>query len=615
MSGFVGFTGEIENAQDVIVRMMSRIAHRGPDSTEVYKSDDVTMGFCKLSVIGLEDSKEPIYNEDKTIAAVLDGGIFNYQKLKDDLEQLGHTFASHAYTEAIVHLYEEYGVEMLDHIRGVFAFAIYDTQSKKLFCARDFFGVKPLYYSHINGNIMFASEIKSFLEYPLFKKEVNEEALENYMTFQYSVLTETFFQGVFKLPPGHYMLYEDNELTIKQYWQSRFDPEDMELPEAVNMLENTLQETIDLYKQTSEAEVGSLLSSGVDSSLLAASFKGDKTFTVGFDHDKYNETDYAKALTAQLGIENYSKIISADEYWDHLSVVQYHMDEPLADASAVALYFACKTASQYVKVVLSGEGPDEFFGGYNIYKEPLDIKPLTSLPRFIRKFFGALASAVPFRFKGKNLLIRASKDIEERYIGNAFVFTKKEREKLLRRPKGRYNPNEITAPIYKQCLDRSGQAQDDITKMQTLDIHLWMVGDILLKADKMSMANSVEIRAPFMDKEAFLAASKLPTALRCNKRQTKYAFRQLAHKKLPQEIANKKKLGFPVPIRIWLKEEKYYSRVKKYFTSPAAEKYFNVDLILKLLEKHKKGRCDNSRKIWVIFMFLVWHEQFFPEEL
>ncbi|MDR2650152.1 MAG: asparagine synthase (glutamine-hydrolyzing) [Clostridiales bacterium] len=615
MCGFVGFTGETENAEGTITRMMNRIAHRGPDSAGVYLGGDLSLGFCRLSIIGLDDGAQPMFNEDRTLVVVFNGEIYNYQTLKSELQTLGHTFATHADTETLLHLYEEFGVEMLGRLRGMFAFVIYDIVNKRLFCARDFFGIKPFYYTHINGGLMFGSEIKSFLEHPDFKKELNEEALENYLTFQYSVLPETFFKGVYKLPPGHYLLYEGGEAKPKQYWRSRFTPEDMDLPTAVNMVETALQESVDKHKQVSDVEVGSFLSSGVDSSYVAAVFQGDKTFTVGFDYDSYNEIEYAKTLSAKVGIENYSKTISTDEYWEHLPKVLYHMDEPLADASAIALYFVSQTASRYVKVALSGEGADEFFGGYNIYKEPLDIKFLTSLPMPIRKFLGALVSAIPFDIKGKNLLIRASKDIEERFIGNARIFDKAEREKIMKRPKGRYSPQELTAPYYRECVDKNGKPQDDITKMQTLDIHLWMVGDILLKADKMSMAHSLEVRVPFLDKEVFAAASKLPTALRCNKEWTKYAFRLAAQKKLPREVAAKKKLGFPVPIRIWLKEEKYYARVKKYFASPAAERYFNVDAIIKLLDEHKRGRRDNSRKIWTVFMFLVWHEQFFAEEL
>ncbi|MDR1913662.1 MAG: asparagine synthase (glutamine-hydrolyzing) [Clostridiales bacterium] len=606
MCGFAGFTGKYKNSREIIMRMTKLIEHRGPDSEDVYMGEDITLGFRRLSIIGLCDGSQPMFNEDRSLVVVFNGEIYNYQELKDELEQFGHVFSTHADTETLLHLYEEYGEEMLAKLRGMFAFAIYDIPNKRLFCARDFFGIKPFYYTHIGSELMFGSEIKCFTAHSHFNKTLNEEALENYLTFQYSVLTETFFKGVYKLLPGHYLIYEDGEVKVKQYWESLFKPEEMDLAQAVDMLNDVLSESVDRHKQVSDVEVGSFLSSGVDSSYVAASFKGGKTFTVGFDYDKYNEIDYAKSLSESLGIDNFSKTITKEEYWRVLPKIQYHMDEPLADASAVALYFVSQVASKHVKVALSGEGADEFFGGYNIYREPLDIHFFTSLPTWIRKLLGKLAQMIPFEVKGKNLFIRASKNIEDRFIGNANIFSKREREKILKNPTGRFKPTALTKPYYDKC-----KGADSVTKMQTLDIHMWMVGDILLKADKMSMAHSLEVRVPFLDKEVFLAASKLPVELRCNKIKTKFAFRETARKILPDSCASKKKLGFPVPIRIWLKEDKYYAKVKDYFSNRTAEKYFNTKRIIKLLDDHKRGRRDNSRKIWTVFTFLVWYEQFF----
>ena len=377
----------------------------------------------------------------------------------------------------------------------------------------------------------------------------------------------------------------------------------------MDKIDNAMQDSIKKHK-ISDVEVGSFLSSGVDSSYVAACFKGDKTFTVGFDYEKYNEIDYAKALSEKIEIDNYSKLISTDEYWNILPTVQYHMDEPLADPSAVALYFVSKTAAEHVKVSLSGEGADEFFGGYNIYREPFSLRPLTRLPKPLRKFMGAVASAVPFKIKGKNYIIRGSKDVEERFIGNAFLFNEKDREKILKNPSGRYNHMELTKPYYDKV-----KHLDDTTKMQYIDIHFWLIGDILLKADKMSMANSLEVRVPFLDKEVFEVARHVPLKYKVTKENTKYAMRQAAHRYLPDMVAEKKKLGFPVPIRIWLRDEKYYNVVKEAFTSKAAEEFFKTDEIVKLLDEHKNGKNDNSRKIWAIYMFLVWHKKFFEDEL
>ena len=608
MCGFCGFTGDIADRENVIIGMMNKIIHRGPDSAGTHSDEDVTMGFRRLSIIGLEDGSQPMYNEDGSIVICFNGEIYNYQPIKEMLIEKGHVFKSHADTEVLIHLYEEKGEEMLNDLRGMFAFAIYDMKNKKLFAARDFFGIKPFYYGVFNNHLLFGSEIKSFLAFPDFKKEVNTVALENYLTFQYSVLDETFFKGVYKLKPGHYLVYKDGKIDVKRYFQPKFEPEKAGLQDTIKKIEDVMLDSVKTHK-ISYVEVGSFLSSGVDSSFVAATFKGDKTFTVGFDYEKYNEIGYAEKLSEKVGIDNYSKIISTDEYWDSLGKIQYHMDEPLADPSAVALYFVSKLASKHVKVALSGEGADEFFGGYNIYREPMDLQITKLIPKPLRKGIAAIMKALPFRFKGKNYLIRASMDLEDRFIGNAKMFSEKERERILKNPTGKYNHKEITKPYYDFT-----KGQDDVTRMQFIDLNLWMVGDILLKADKMSMANSLEVRVPFLDKEVFEVARHVQPDYRVNREATKYAFRMAAKDYLPEEVASKKKLGFPVPTRVWLKDEKYYNIVKTAFQSEAAQKYFNTDKIVKYLDDHKNGKADNSRKVWTIYMFLVWYNQFFGNE-
>lgn len=608
MCGFCGFTGDIADRENIIIGMMNKIIHRGPDSAGTHSDEDVTMGFRRLSIIGLEDGSQPMYNEDGSIVICFNGEIYNYQPIKEMLIEKGHVFKSHADTEVLIHLYEEKGEEMLNDLRGMFAFAIYDMKNKKLFAARDFFGIKPFYYGVFNNHLLFGSEIKSFLAFPDFEKEVNTVALENYLTFQYSVLDETFFKGVYKLKPGHYLVYKDGKIDIKRYFQPRFEPEKAGLQDTIKKIEDVMLDSVKTHK-ISDVEVGSFLSSGVDSSFVAATFKGDKTFTVGFDYEKYNEIGYAEKLSEKVGIDNYSKIISTDEYWDSLGKIQYHMDEPLADPSAVALYFVSKLASKHVKVALSGEGADEFFGGYNIYREPMDLQITKLIPKPLRKGIAAIMKALPFRFKGKNYLIRASMDLEDRFIGNAKMFSEKERERILKNPTGKYNHKEITKPYYDFT-----KGQDDVTRMQFIDLNLWMVGDILLKADKMSMANSLEVRVPFLDKEVFEVARHVQPDYRVNREATKYAFRMAAKDYLPEEVASKKKLGFPVPTRVWLKDEKYYNIVKTAFQSEAAQKYFNTDKIVKYLDDHKNGKADNSRKVWTIYMFLVWYNQFFGNE-
>ena len=609
MCGFVGFTGHLVGGDEILKNMMDTIIHRGPDSAGTHIDSDVSLGFRRLSIIDLDSGTQPMYNETNDIVIVFNGEIYNYQELKKDLIEKGHVFRNNSDTETLIHSYEEYGEAMLDRLRGMFAFVIWDGKKKKLFAARDFFGIKPFYYAIVDGQLVFASEIKSILEYTPYKKEINPLALENYLTFQYSVLPETFFKGIYKLMPSHCLTFENGELTIRRYWEPVFEPdENVTLEELTDKIDDAMQASIKRHK-ISDVEVGSFLSSGVDSSYVAACFKGDKTFTVGFDYAKYNEIDYAKSLSEKIKIDNYSKLISTDEYWDIIPTVQYHMDEPLADPSAIALYFVSQTAAKHVKVSLSGEGADEFFGGYNIYREPFSLRPITRLPKGLRKALGACAAAIPFKIKGKNYLIRGSKDVEERFIGNAFLFNEKEREKLLKNPTGKYNHTELTKPYYDKVKNL-----DDTTKMQYIDIHFWLIGDILLKADKMSMAHSLEVRVPFLDRDVFDVARKVPLKYKVTKENTKFAMRQAAHRYLPDMVAEKKKLGFPVPIRIWLKEDKYYNTVKDAFTSPAAAEFFNVDEIVKLLDDHRNGKNDNSRKIWAIYMFLVWYKRYFETE-
>ena len=611
MCGFAGFTGYLENGKDVLTDMMNRIIHRGPDSAGQYIDDKAYMGFRRLSIIDLDNGSQPMFNENRKIVITFNGEIYNHRELREELIAKGHIFANNSDTEVLIHAYEEYGKDMLNRLRGMFAFVIWDSEKETIFAARDFFGIKPFYYTVTDdGHLIYASEIKSILAHPSYKKEVNPVALENYLTFQYSVLEETFFKGIFKLMPAHCMTYnvKNGELNIERYWEPVFEPDNSKsLDEWVNEIDDAMHDSVEHHK-ISDVEVGSFLSSGVDSSYVAATFNGDKTFTVGFDYEKYNEINYAKALSDKIKIDNYSKLVSSEEYWDAIPKIQYHMDEPLADPAAIALYFVSQTAAKHVKVSLSGEGADEFFGGYNIYHEPFDLNGFQKLPLGLRKGLANAATAIPFKFKGKNYLVRASKSLEERFIGNAFMFNEAEREKILKNPTGKYPHTELTKPYYDKVKDL-----DDVTKMQYIDINFWLIGDILLKADKMSMAHSLEVRVPFLDKKVFEVARHIPTEYKVNQHNTKYAMRMAAHRYLPDMVAEKKKLGFPVPIRIWIKDEKYYNMIKKAFTSDAANEFFNTDMLVQYLDEHKEGKADNSRKIWTVYMFLVWYNDFFGD--
>ena len=609
MCGYVGFTNRIDNADAVLGEMMDAIRHRGPDSDGRYIDDDIALGFRRLSIIDLKQGDQPIFNEDNSKVLLFNGEIYNYKQLREKLIQAGHTFTTHSDSEVLLHGYEEYGEKLLNKLRGMFAFVIWDKEKRELFGARDFFGIKPLYYAQMGDTLMFGSEIKSFLHHPHFQKELNRPMLENYLSFQYAPGPETFFKNVYKMPPAHSFLYKDGKMKLTRYWLPEFDAEeDKPLDYWVDEIEKVFDDSVEAHK-ISDVEVGSFLSSGVDSSYVACSAHVDKTFTVGFDNGtKYNEISYAQELSELIPVKNISHIITPEEFWGTFPKIQYHMDEPLADPAAVALYFVCNLASQHLKVVLSGEGADEIFGGYNIYKEPLEMAWYDKIPFPIRKLIGKVAGALPAH-RGLNFLVRRGKRLEERFIGNAYMFTEKERRAILKDPAGAPAPETLCKPYYDMVANK-----DAVTKMQFVDLNMWMVGDILLKADKMSMANSLELRVPFLDKKIMALAGRIPTKYRVNSENTKYAMRKAALRRMPEKWAGKKKLGFPVPTRVWLKEDKYYNIVKEEFLGENAQKFFHTDKLVKLLDDHRAGKADNSRRVWTVYTFLVWYKQFFSEE-
>ena len=583
MCGFAGFSGRLENKKEIINAMMGRIIHRGPDMAGDFIDDDMALGFRRLSIIDLsEDGAQPMTNEDGSIVTVFNGEIYNFAELREELSAKGHCFKCHADTEVLVHGYEEYGESLVERLRGMFAFVIWDRNKKTLFGARDHFGIKPFYYGSLSdGSLIFGSEIKSFLEHPNFVKAVNRRALRPYLTFQYSVMEETFFEGVNKLLPAHCFTWNaEDGMKIRRYW-------DVDFTEG--------EESFEHYRDELDATVALM---------------PDETFSVGFAFDKFNETDEAGELSRLLGIKNYKKIIEADECFENFEDIQYHMDEPQSNPSSVPLYFLAKLAKEHVTVVLSGEGADEIYAGYEWYDETPMMRKYKKLPKPLRIAAASAARKLPY-FKGHDFIIKGSSRPEDYFIGHALVFPEKEALSVLN-DKYRDAPSvkEITAPIYERVKGKS-----ELVKKQYLDLNLWLPGDILLKADKMSMASSLELRVPFLDKVVMKQAQEIPSRFKINEKNTKYVLREASHKTLPDEWANRTKKGFPVPIKYWLREDKYYNIVKEYFMSDFAAEFFRRDAIMKLLDDHKNGKAQNQRKIWTVFTFLVWYKKFFIEEL
>ena len=602
MCGIAGFISPARADAAALAPMLARIAHRGPDGQGTFVEGPAALGHCRLAIIDLQGGAQPLYSEDKNFVVVFNGEIYNYRELTAELTALGHTFATRTDTEVLLHGWEQWGRELLPRLRGMFAFALWDRRAQVLFCARDMFGIKPLYYCRCaDGTLLFASEIKAFLDHPSFEKQLNTAQLPLYLSCQYSPGRDTFFAGVQKLLPGHFLEFSEGIVRTTRWVQPAFLPGDT--PPAPDELEAVLRQSAEAHK-IADVEVAGFLSGGVDSAYLTALARPARTYTISYAEPKYDESFPARALARNLGLRNRVRCISPGEFWDAVPAVQYHMDEPMADAAAVALYFLNREAARDVKVVLSGEGADELFGGYNIYRDPFTARWYNRLPPWLRGGLGAAASLLP-PGPGVNFLVRRGLSLEERYFGPTALLTEREKRRLLPGYEGDGDPVCLTESSWNMTED-----QDPVTRMQQVDLQLWLAGDILLKADKMSMAHSLELRVPYLDKEVFALAAALPAAAKANARMTKIALRQAAARTLPPAAAARKKLGFPVPVRDWLRQEPYTSRVRAVFSRPAAGEFFNVRLLHTMLNHHLHGG-DCWRQIWCVYSFLIWYEQFF----
>ena len=610
-----GFAGYIHNygtfdKEEVIHKMADRIKHRGPDDAHYYIDDGIALGFRRLSIIDLEGGRQPILNEDGSLVLLFNGEIYNYQELREELIKAGHVFTTKTDSETILHGYEEYGKKILDRLRGMFAFIIWNKNTKELFGARDIFGIKPFYYYKKGKEFMFGSEIKSFLSHPNFEKELDEDMIPLYLSYEYSPDERTIFKNVFKLPGAHCFTYKNGELKVERYYKIEYKIEDdKSLEYWENAITKEFTESVSMH-QIADVEVGCFLSSGVDSSYVVKEIskgtKKVKTFSVGYEEEKYSELPYAQDFSNAIGVPNIANKVSADEFFDAVPEIQYYMDEPLPNPSEIPLYFLAKNARRYVKVVLSGEGADELFGGYPMYLAGGHFDHYShKVPRPVRKVLGTVAKHCP-NFKGKNFLVRGAMEPYQRFMRANYVFQSAERQKFLKRPIASKVPEEYSKRYFDEVSNL-----DEPTQLQYVDMHTWMIYDILLKADRMSMANSLELRVPFLDKKMLELSTRIPSRYRAANETTKIALRGAAIKQLPERTANKKKLGFPVPLNDWLREDKYYNKVKAAFQSDIAEKFFVTSELMKLLDDHKSGKALNMQKIWSFYTFILWYEQFF----
>ncbi|WP_128896295.1 asparagine synthase (glutamine-hydrolyzing) [Longirhabdus pacifica] len=612
-----GITGVVRFDQQkispqLLTPMMNVIQHRGPDDAGVWTDQGVGLGFRRLSIIDLAEGHQPLCNEDESVWIVFNGEIYNYKELRHDLMQKGHQFKTESDTETIVHLYEQYGSDCVKYLRGMFGFAIWDKRKKQLFAARDHFGIKPFYYTYNQKQFVFGSEIKSLLQMEGVKNNINQESLYNYLTFQYVPEPLTMFQGIHKLRPGHTLTVTyDGKVQIAQYWDPMFEPEEKPFDYYVEQIRETLKESVKLHIQ-SDVDRGCFLSSGIDStatSTLMRQIEEMKTFSVGFEGAQ-NETIIAKQTAEAIGTDHYAKLISQQDFFNVLPHAVWHQDEPVADPSAIALYHVAQLAKEHVTVVLSGEGADELFGGYRIYREPLALRPLSWLPLPMRRMLGSLAGMLPAGVKGRNYLLRASKTLEERFLGNAQIFSDDMKAQLLTQPVS--GDWKVPHDFAKQFYDKTKHL-DDVSRMQYIDLNLWMPGDILMKADKMTMAHSLELRVPFLDKELFEVARKIPMKYRIAQGTTKYVFRKAMEGIIPDFILNRPKLGFPVPLREWVKGNQGKVMLEQMQAS-GMEDYINMSEVEMMLRNHQQGNGDYARKLWTIYMFGLWHQTYMGQQ-
>ncbi len=591
-------------SHEKIEEMKKVIVHRGPDEEGTYINNNIGFGFRRLKIIDLFTGNQPMENEKGDIVLICNGEIYNYLTLREELIKKGHTFRSTNDVEVIVHLYEEEGIECVKKLRGMYGFVLFDKKKNIIFGARDRFGIKPFYYYDSPNQFVFGSEMKSILTLDEIKREVNQESLVHYLTFQYVPEPQTILKGIKKLPPASFFVLKNNKLTIQKYWELEFNPQNKPLSYFVEGIRETLRESVHLHTQ-SDVPWGAFLSSGIDSSLITAllsEIKQISTFSVGYEEKDYSELDEARQTAKILNTVHHEYKITPEDFIENLRKLVWHFDEPVADPSAISLFFVARMASEKITVTLSGEGADEVFGGYGIYRGAQSLDYFRNLPGAAQKLFSFFTELLPEGTPGQNYVRRARTKLQDRYVGNAFIFEDALKKNVLQEDIPFVSYKDVTKRYFNQVL-----TQDEVVQMQYVDFHTWMTGDILSKADKMTMANSIELRVPFLDHKVFEFAATIPTELKIKGKMTKYALRQSFKDILPPEVTNRPKRGFPVPTRKWLcnqLKEPVQSILKDSFTP----EYFNYSVVEKMFKDHLEGRADNSRKLWTIIIFLLWHD-------
>ena len=618
-----GSSGKALDTADAVARASHLMRHRGPDEPGTWAdpAGTVVFGFNRLSIIDIEHSHQPLRwgppESPGRYELVFNGEIYNYLELRAELaERHGAVFATDGDGEAIVAAYHYWGAHALTRLRGMFAFALWDNVAGELFCARDPFGIKPLFMATGTGGTAVASEKKCLLDLTDligFDSAIDVRAVQHYTVLQYVPEPETLHRGVRRLESGCYARIRPGTAAPEttRYFVPRFtatpitrDTEQARYDEITAVLEDSVAKHM-----RADVTVGAFLSGGIDSTAIAAlAIRHNPrliTFTTGFEREGFSEIDVAVASAEAIGARHIAKVVAPDEFVAALPEIVWYLDEPVADPALVPLFFVAREARKHVKVVLSGEGADELFGGYTIYREPLSLKPFDYLPGPLRRSVGKISKPLPEGMRGKSLLHRGSLTLQQRYYGNARSFSDAQLRDVLPGFRDDWTHTDVTAPLYAESAD-----WDPVARMQHIDLFTWLRGDILVKADKMTMANSLELRVPFLDPEVFAVASRLPVQAKITRTTTKYALRRALEPIVPPHVLNRPKLGFPVPIRHWLRTGPLLEWAHEMLNASTADHLIDVDAVRRMLDEHRCGTADHSRRLWTLLIFMLWHAIF-----
>ena len=606
---------------DIIHKMLRTMEHRGPDDSGAMIRNGVALGHNRLSIIDIATGHQPIYNEDNTKCIIFNGEIYNFKDLREELLAKGHIFSTKSDTEVILHLYEEKGLDCVNYLRGMFAFAIWDETNRTLYLARDRLGIKPLYYFVDNKNLFFSSEIKALLQSGLIERKINLHSIDQYLALNYTIGPDTMIRGIKKLMPAHYLHFKDGVATMTRYWDfDKIETTNEPFDQCLLKMESLIEESIKI-RLMSEVPLGAFLSGGVDSSVTVGVMtkltgKPVKTFTVGYeDADDVSELKYASIVANHFKTEHHEFILKPKRFMDIVSKVIWHLDEPVAEMATIPLLLLSELAKQHVTVMLSGEGADEIFAGYSIYRYMNSIEKYQRLPEFLRTaFLNPISGLLLKNRKEGKYQDWLSLPLERRYLGNGSYFTHKMRTRLYTEDlKNSINQDSLYGLInsyYNKVKHR-----DAVGKMLYLDTSTWLPEDLLIKADKMTMAASLELRVPFLDHKLVEFAATLPTRMKISMFQSKLIFKKYAEKILPKTIVYRKKRGFPVPITQWLRGDLYdISRDILLDSRSINRGFFNTSYIKQLLEQHYSNYEDYSKHIWNLLILEMWMRIFIDGE-